>query len=524
MKVQIAGVVYETNFEISEEARAAIETCWTRAFDVFSPLDRGNTFEPPVKREIYIKTRLYAPHVEVGDIFIDGHNGALCKVVPAHKGTAGEIGPDAEDGMVRVHLGEDGKESLIVEKPFLFCDELPLTIPLLAVVAAKDFLGVSPERDEIDELLNALTDRHTVFTGGGIVNPVRRKKPKQTPIRLDEDVHANSVLAQKIGRVPYEEEGSIDVSFAKEKEILDGISLHFNSDDVKLAKPISEYDKAVLNGIASCWEAGVREFTPQQLYSALFGKSTHGPSSNTIKEITESIEKLRLTRVWLDCTDEFEKRKVKVDGDEVKSAVFNDYMLSAREIKMKTLNGRRVNAYEINAAPLLYVHDKAVNQLLRFPHSLLESIGSDMSATKTNLLLRDYVISRVLQCCKKSGADLLEVSEKLRPKYRRIRFDAILEAADVTKEAAGRNWSTKKTRATKVVRFLFQKLYEENIIDEWYEVDENGNAISTFNRETGMAEKIEGARTRPIYAIDIVTFDDAQERLRRGLSPSNKRQ
>lgn len=525
MKIQIAGITYKSDFEISEKACAAIETEWEKAFDIIAPEDLGSAFTPPVAREVYVRTRLYAARVNKGDIFIDGHGGTLCRPVPAHGGIIGERGPDADDGLVRQYVTEDSEDSLVLEKPVFFYEDIALTIPLLALVAAQNYLGDSPEHAEIDALLNALTDGKTVFTGGGIVNPERKKKAEQKSIRLQEDVHANSILSQKIGRVPFENANvSVDLSFREEKQILAGISLHFDGDNVELSKPISEYDKAVLNSIASCWEAGFREFTPQQLYAALYGKTTRSPSPNAISEITESIEKLRRTRVTLDCTDEFEKRKVKIDGDEIKSAVFNDYMLSARAIKMKTLNGRQVDAYEINAAPLLYVHDKAVKQLLRFPHALVESIGGELQATKMNLLLRDYVISRVLQCCKKSGADLLDVPEKLRFRYRRIRIDAMLEAAELSEKESGSSWRVTKTRANKSITILFKQLYMANIIDEWTQVDESGEAISTFNRETGLAVRKKSATRKPIYAIDIVTYDDAQERLRRGLSPSNKGQ
>lgn len=524
MKIQIAGVTYKSDFEMSEKACMAIETEWEKAFDIIAPEELGSAFEPPVAREVYVKNRLYAAHVDKGDIFIDGHDGALCKIVPAHGGVVGQKGSDTEDGLVRQYVTEDGKDSLVLEKRVFFYDDIMLTIPLLALVAAQDHLGASSERTEIDALLNAITDGKTVFTGGGIVNPERKKKVEQKSIRLQEDVHANSILSQKIGRVPFEETNvSVDLSFREEKQILAGISLHYDGEGVEISKPISEYDKAVLNSIASCWEAGFRKFTPQQLYAALYGKTTRSPSPNAISEITESIEKLRRTRVTLDCTDEFAKRKVKIDGDEIKSAVFNDYMLSARAIKMKTLNGRQVDAYEINAAPLLYVHDKAVKQLLRFPHALVESIGSELQATKNNLLLRDYVISRVLQCCKKSGADLLDVSEKLRFRYRRIKVEAILEAAGFSEDACGSNWGKKKTRAMKNIRQIFQKLYQENIIDEWSEIEEDGTVLSSFNRDTGMAEKFSSAIRKSTYAIDIVTFDDARERLRRGLSPANKK-
>lgn len=524
MKIQIAGVTYKSDFQMSEKACAAIETAWKKAFDIIAPEDLGNAFTPPVSRQVDVKTRLYAVHVNEGDILIDGYGGTLCRPVPAHGGVIGERGPDADDGLVRQYVIERGEESLVLEKPVFFYG-IALTIPLLALVAAQNYLGDSPEHAEIDALLNALTDGKTVFTGGGIVNPERKKKTGQKPIRLQEDVHTNSILSQKIGRVPFEDTNvSVDLSFREEKQILAGISLHFNGDNVKLSKPISEYDKAVLNSIASCWEAGYREFTPQQLYATLYGKTTRSPSPKAISEITEAIEKLRLTHVTLDCTDEFEKRKVKIDGEEIKSAVFDDYMLSARRIKMKTLNGRQVDAYKINAAPLLYVHDKAVKQLLRFPHALVESIGGELQATKMNLLLRDYVISRVLQCCKKSGADLLDVPEKLRPRYRRIRIDAMLEAAELSEEDSGSSWRVVKTRANKSITTLFKKLYMANIIDEWTQVDESGEALSVFNRETGLAERKKSAKRKSIYAIDIVTYDDAQERLRRGLSPANKGQ
>ena len=100
-----------------------------------------------------------------------------------------------------------------------------------------------------------------------------------------------------------------------------------------------------------------------------------------------------------------------------------------------------------------------------------------------NLLLRDYVISRVLQCCKKSGADLLDIPEKLRFRYRRIKIDAMLEAAELSEKESGSSWRVTKTRANKTIATLFKKLYMANIIDEWTQVDESGEAISTFNRD-----------------------------------------
>ena len=102
-------------------------------------------------------------------------------------------------------------------------------------------------------------------------------------------MHANFNSLAKIGRVNPFENANVSVD-CRAKQMLAGISLPFDGDNVELSKPISEYDKAVLNSIASCWEAGFREFTPQQLYAALYGKTTRSPSPNAISEITESIE------------------------------------------------------------------------------------------------------------------------------------------------------------------------------------------------------------------------------------------
>lgn len=210
----------------------------------------------------------------------------------------------------------------------------------------------------------------------------------------------NSKLAQEI-IVNFVGEGDIPirVSGAKAKKDFNIIaSMAIEGPNLKITgrQPYTAYDRAVLNGICSLWEAGNTSFTAAMVYRAMNGiSSSEGGgayiSPQAVGAVTRSIEKQRFTRLTIDCTDQMKHYA------NLKRAKFDAMMISVDGIEMTAQNGQRVKAYTFTnpkRPPVLYEYSRSIGQVLSIPPRLLNSSGS-IRTTEEIIALREYLIRRV---------------------------------------------------------------------------------------------------------------------------------
>lgn len=210
----------------------------------------------------------------------------------------------------------------------------------------------------------------------------------------------NSKLAQEIID-NFAGEGNIPILVSKRKarkefEII--ASMAFEGPNMKITgrQPYTAFDRAVLNGICSLWQAGNTAFTPAMVYRAMNGLSGSGEggvkvSPQAVGSVTRSIEKQRVTRLTIDCTEQMSHYK------DLKSAKFDAMMLSVEGVEMTAQNGKKVKAYAFTnpkRPPVLYEYSRSIGQVLSVPPRLLNSTAT-INTTEEIIVLREYLIRRI---------------------------------------------------------------------------------------------------------------------------------
>lgn len=213
-------------------------------------------------------------------------------------------------------------------------------------------------------------------------------------------VISNSKLAHELTR-DFIGEGEIPILVSMKsarKEVSIIASLDIDDPHIKIIgkQPYTAYDRAVLNGICSLWQAGNTAFTPAMVYRAMNGTSGTGArgekvSPQAIEAVTKSIEKQRVTRLYIDCTEQMRHYKG------LAFAKYDAMMLAVEGIEMTAQNGEKVKAYRFTnpkRPPILYEYSRAIGQVLSIPPRLLNS-SRFVRSTAEVIALREYLIRRI---------------------------------------------------------------------------------------------------------------------------------
>lgn len=182
----------------------------------------------------------------------------------------------------------------------------------------------------------------------------------------------------------------------KEFDIIASMTMEAPNLQITGRQPYTAYDRAVLNGICSLWQAGNTAFTAAMVYRAMNGMcgSEEGGtkvSPQAVGAVTRSIEKQRVTRLTIDCTDQMKHYKG------LQRAKFDAMMISVDGIEMTAQNGQRVKAYTFtnpDRPPVLYEYSRSIGQVLSVPPRLLNSSGT-IRTTEEVIAIREYLIRRI---------------------------------------------------------------------------------------------------------------------------------
>lgn len=217
----------------------------------------------------------------------------------------------------------------------------------------------------------------------------------------------NSLLENNmnVGIIPYtgrDEAYKLDVSGKKSKSsenIL--VSLVPDDESVELSKPLTPFDIAVLDCVATLINSGITAFTPAMIYRVMRGFDGTGnmkdyDSQDTICHIEQSLEKARHIWARIDYTEQAQKRektkaKVKENG---KSYIIDGYLLQCTRAAAK-INGKLINsAYIAIGQPPLYMYNMAVKQILTIPSKLLDLKGI-VNVNERTMLIARYLLRRI---------------------------------------------------------------------------------------------------------------------------------
>ena len=247
----------------------------------------------------------------------------------------------------------------------------------------------------------------------------------------------------------------------KKREVETAVALEYIGDDedVRLSRPISEFDLQVLNGYIAQVTNGRTMFTATDVFEAVTGSGK--PTRKQFREFAESIDRMRFTKLTVDMTQEAEAHGL-VDpetGKPWKSWKVESVLIPADKTMMTSPNGRDVEGYISRGEPVVYTHARMTNQIVSYPMRYLDTKDAG-SNTQQNLVIRAYVLKRILQAQKN-------------PRMRRtIKYSTIYETAGVDKGN-----KTARKRANDYIEGILKIWVEMGLISR-YTIEKEARQIS----------------------------------------------
>lgn len=163
------------------------------------------------------------------------------------------------------------------------------------------------------------------------------------------------------------------------------VMLDFNElDGVKISRPLTSFDQRAFVAISNIRESGQEIATLSQIYEAMGGESR--ASAQIRSKIIESIETMSRAVVKIDTTEE---NRIYPRLDKI---VWESQLLHIEKIKGYSRGQITDYAIRIIEVPKLFLFAKNRGQITTVPIKLLES---DISKTEANLLLENYLLSRI---------------------------------------------------------------------------------------------------------------------------------
>lgn len=349
--------------------------------------------------------------------------------------------------------------------------EDPLSLNELLIWAAVNDLEDAGEAERARELI----DR---YLGGGGGQTIRRQDTNE----VVDLIHGLSKVSSSITKVQNNQGVAIRVSSDKEaKEVRELLTLDYEADGVSICRPISNFDMAVHDAVASLWRAGNRVMTARQVAKVYTGREK--PGQVIVKKIEESYDRQRRTFVRIDFTEALRGRPAEFDGEPVTSGYRETYMLKADKGVIETANGRREVGYVLDEPPIIYYHDQTLNQITAYPAKLVRAISAGVSSTESNVMLRRCLMERIQKARHGSTND-------------HIRYEAMAEYAgvDITNRTA-------RKRFIGAAWAYLDALTSEGFIDGWHEYADGGAVLTTT------ARKVERVTDEHGRTTDKATFE-----------------
>lgn len=211
------------------------------------------------------------------------------------------------------------------------------------------------------------------------------------------------------------------VSGRGKSEITTRCMLTYEGDNITLSgrQPFTEYDRNVADAVTSLYEYGGSNIvTAATVYRAMVNMTeTETPSPQQIGAVTKSLDKMRFTRVRIDCTEELKRRNAAtLNGSQITGGLVDTYLLAMESIEVEA-GGQRVKAYKIIKTPILYEYAQLTKQVLTTPSKLLAI--PEQSNTEQRIAIKGYLLRRI---CAMKGPT---------PQSNRILFTSLYEAIDI---------------------------------------------------------------------------------------------
>lgn len=179
-----------------------------------------------------------------------------------------------------------------------------------------------------------------------------------------------------------------------------------------ITKPLDVFDKDCYNAIANLFVNGNEYISTTQIYHAMGNKKR--PSSNDLKKISESIDKMRKLEIHLNNKSE---HRIYPNYAEF---VYDDFLLPIAKCKL-IINGQQVEqGYRIKQTPILFEFAKSRGQVIGIKPNVLEI---PISKTEANRKLIDYLLQRI---------GMMKNSRESKPSSRKMLYSKIYEKTGIT--------------------------------------------------------------------------------------------
>lgn len=164
---------------------------------------------------------------------------------------------------------------------------------------------------------------------------------------------------------------------------------------------LTNFDKAILNGVSSLLVSGTTYFTIPMLFHAMSGSSNPSMRAEAINSIRERLEFMRHSTITLNLTEEAAAHFIKDDHD-LQSLTISQYLLPMNRMNA-VLNGRDVEAYFLIETPPLFRYASSKRQISLVDMELLNVhfdassplAGVRLNNTATTIVLKNYLLTRI---------------------------------------------------------------------------------------------------------------------------------
>lgn len=270
----------------------------------------------------------------------------------------------------------------------------------------------------------------------------------------------NSRVANELRHMSPNEEHTFTVGRRGNQLVEIKTTINFiDNKNIQLANnaSVTAYDKIVHDAVCSLYAAGNETFTPEMVYRAMNGMiQSEFVSPKSIKMIVDSLEKMRVTDIAIDYTEQL---KMTNPAEVVDLARVSGAMLMMQKVTVST-GGVTKWAYRLVASPIVYEYSKMIKQIIPIPLTLLNTKETTRS-TDTVIIIRQYILQRV---------ELMK-NKKNNMNSRVISYDSIYELLDAPDD--------RKLRAT--IRSQTERLLDNYVRIEYitgYEIVKHGRAIT----------------------------------------------
>ncbi len=239
---------------------------------------------------------------------------------------------------------------------------------------------------------------------------------------------------------------------------------------------ISPYDMAVMDAFYTLYKSGYQTFSLQTVIRVMSGNMDQDITAQKIARLKESVEKLRLILITIDCTDELRARKL-IKKEE--TAKYRSYFLPVSSMEIQSGNQTVVEGYRLLELPALYAYAERIKQMISVPIELLASTEGFLPDTDENIILKRYLLKRIARMKK----------EKATVYSRRIRYEWYDRKAQREKGmfaelgyreedfASRSSWLNKRAKVHKVVKQILDAFRQAGYIAGYSETRE-GNTIT----------------------------------------------